>query len=157
MKQIPLSRGLFALVDDEDYEFLAQFKWNAFGRQSHVYASGRVGGKTVFMHRLILGITESKVVCDHINGCGTDNRRCNIRPCSHAENMRNQSKIFRETSSIYKGVRFHKRDKKWLARIRCDYKEFHIGTFNDEKSAAIAYNNAAKALHGDFARLNKIE
>lgn len=164
MKKIPLTRGLFALVDDEDYEFLMQWKWCAEAHGSIFYASRkqrrseteRKRGRfnTVLMHREILGLVDANVYCDHINGDGLCNIRKNIRICTHIQNMFNQKKCTKKTSSSYKGVHFHIRDKKWVSRIRPNGKEICLGYFSSEEDAARAYDAAAKKHFGEFARLN---
>jgi hypothetical protein len=118
------------------------------------YARTSVDGKHKFLHRLIMGAPKG-VEVDHINGEGRDNRRSNLRLCTHAENGRNS--VSRTGKSQYKGVYFDSRRGRWIARIRKDRKYHWLGSFHNEEDAARAYNLAAPKLHGEFARPNAIE
>ncbi len=107
------------------------------------------------LHRLVIDApTESFV--DHINGNGLDNRRCNLRLCTQAENSANQRST-RTGSSKYRGVSRYRDGKRWVAQIKRLYKNKHIGLFMSEKQAALAYNRVAEELYGEFARLNIIQ
>lgn len=157
MREIKLTQGKVALVDDCDFEELNKFKWHAYQCGKNFYA-GRgiwVDGKTysIKMHRQILGLTTSKIHCDHINGNGLDNRRCNLRKCTHAENQRNVG-INRLNKTGFKGVSWHSRDKRFEAKIRIEGVKKHIGYFVSVSDAARAYDEAAKKYHGEFAKLN---
>ena len=163
MREISLSRGYVALVDDEDYEWLSQTGWTAKGRITDptIYAAHSRRDENgvrrhVWMHRRILGLERgSPLQVDHINGNGLDNRRANLRVCTLAENHRNRRKL-RPTSSRYKGVSFHTFGHKWQSAIRCGDKNIHLGCFTDEETAALAYNVAATQLYGPYARLNEV-
>ena len=166
MRTIPLGlrarkyRGLVALVDDEDYEALAQFRWCVtweLGAQTR-YALRKVrlpDGRqiTVRMHRQLLN-PEVGVEVDHANHDSLDNRRANLRLATSAENHFNQSKQRRATSSVFKGVCWHKARGKWLAQIRFNGDHIHLGLFVDEAEAARAYDSAVVRLFGEFARTN---
>lgn len=106
------------------------------------------------MHRLILGLEHGdKREGDHEDGNGLDNRRsCNLRIATHQQNTHNQRSL--KGMSKFKGVRWHRRHKRWEARIRVNYKLLHIGSFVGEKDAARAYDRAALRHHGIFAKLN---
>jgi hypothetical protein len=106
------------------------------------------------MHREIMGAAEGQVV-DHINHDGLDNRRCNLRVCSHAENVRNQ-RGQRGRSSGYKGVSRDRRLGKWRAQIWHNGKHTYLGLFESEAAAARAYNAKARDLFGAFAYLNEV-
>lgn len=157
MKEIKLTQGKVALVDDEDYDELMKHKWCAHKMGEMYYADrGKYeNGKqrTILMHRQILGITEYSIQVDHINMNGLDNRRCNIRACTRSQNFMNQ-KSYKNSSSKYKGVEWRKDTKKWRARIRMDKKLYHIGCFENEIDAAKAYDEFAKKMFGEFARTN---
>ena len=156
VKEIPLTQGKVALVDDKDYEYLNQWKWYA-SRRRYWYAvrTQYINGKpsTIFMHRLILQ-TPKGMETDHINHNGLDNRRCNLRICTHTENTRHQQKQARVKSSQYKGVHWQKDIKKWQACIRVNMKSVYLGLFTSEIGAAKTYDKAAKKYHGEFARTN---
>lgn len=110
---------------------------------------------TLRMHRIITNAPQDKQV-DHINGNPLDNRKCNLRVCTQKENSRNREKRKEKTSSIYKGVCFHKRKHKWQASITLDGKLIHLGYFKTQNEAALIYNEAAKKYHGEFAKFNKV-
>lgn len=158
MKQIPLSQGLFALVDDEDYESVSKFKWYAKIDGVRKYAARNIklstGKRTVLkMHRQILKIDNPSDCCDHINGNGLDNRRENLRVCTIQQNLSNRG-IASNNRSGFKGVYWSKRYQKWEVEVWASKKKNYVGRFISLKDAAIAYNEAAKKHHGEFARLN---
>jgi len=153
MKEIALTQGYVALVDDEDYGWVSQWKWCALVKPHTVYAtrrSARRGGKqtSIYMHRVLLGAAPG-MQTDHINGDGLDNRRENIRQCSAQENQRNSRSHV--GSSIYKGVHWHKLGRKWQAYIKVDGRQRHLGYFSVEAVAAAAYKLAAALHFGTFA------
>lgn len=90
---------------------------------------------------------------DHINGDKTDNRICNLRRATRADNNRNQTKRKNNTSG-YKGVSWSKTYSKWVAYIGVDWKRQHLGYFDTPKGAHVAYKDAANKLHGPFANCN---
>jgi hypothetical protein len=161
MKKITLTQGKFALVDDENYEDLIQFKWCAIRVRNTFYAerSVRVNGKKRIerMHRRILGLKsgDGKRV-DHINHDGLDNRNKNIRICTNRENQQNQTIKRSNNTSGYKGVHWHKQAKKWQAQIQVDSQYKYLGLFKSKVKAAQAYNDAAIKYFGEFANLNQI-
>lgn len=155
---IPLTKGMHAIVDVCDAELIRQFKWKAQSREINktVYASRTLGflnGKrpTQMMHRYILGITDNGVHVDHIDGNGLNNRRNNLRVCSHAENMWN-SAAHKDNSTGLKGIWLDKRINKYCASIRVHGKKRYLGSFDTPLLANDAYRQAAIDLHGEFAR-----
>jgi hypothetical protein len=146
---------MYALVDDEDYERVGQFKWFAMktGRD-YIYAIRSKGKGTVCMHRFIMN-TPKDMQTDHINGDTLDNRRSNLRICTKGENLQNQ-RVRRDNKSGYKGVVFLKSANMYRAQIKKNGKVFYFGQFKEPREAAVAYNDAAKKLHGEFAYLNEI-
>lgn len=152
MKKIKLTQGKFALVDDADYEWLVQFKWCIVKVRRIYYAIRAVQGKTVYMHRFMLEAPKDMDI-DHINHNGLDNRRANLRICTHIQNLQNKRSSCNGTSK-YKGVSWCKRDKKWTAQIEHGGQSAYLGRFANELEAANAYDKAAKELHGEFAYLN---
>ncbi len=155
VKEIQLTRGRVALVDDEDYERLNQYNWHIKDCGGCLYAATHLPqtNKLQFMHRMILDIPKGKVP-DHINSNGLDNRKSNLRICSKAENQHNQKIHSEAKSSQFKGVYLDKRWGKWIARIGINGKQIYLGSFNNERIAASAYDMAAKKHYGEFANLN---
>lgn len=153
MKLISLSQGLFTKVDDEDYLWLNQWKWHAHRNRNtaHWYAIRADKGKVIRMHRLIMGITDPKMVCDHIKGDGLDNQKTNLRTATPTQNRRN-SRSFSNSSSKYVGV--YRKKSRWAAKIRMNKKDYYLGAFINEEDAARAYNTKATSLFGEFAHLN---
>jgi hypothetical protein len=150
---IPLTKGQNAIVDAADYEWLSEFNWYASWMVFHkgYYAATRVGKRIVSMHRMICGEVHEDI--DHRNFNNLDNRRDNLRPCTHEQNMHNLRKFTTNTSG-FKGVSWGKRERKWRARINLSGKEIHIGTYQSAEDAAQAYDEAANRLYGEFAVLN---
>lgn len=146
------------LVDDEDLAWLSQYNWRRMkAARAPEYAITRVQGQTVYMHRLILGVGLGELT-DHINGCGLDNRRCNLRKATHKQNAWNISKKSNGTTSQYIGVGWVKKDAAFQARIRTESgRRISIGYFDNDRDAALAYNAKALELRGEFARLNNVE
>lgn len=164
MKTITLTQNKVALVNSSDYGWLCRYKWRAArGRGSVWYAIRNVvmvsrGRRTLGIHRSIMGFGFGcKKQVDHIDGDGLNNQRVNLRVCTRSQNNRNREKTSRATTSKYKGVSHHKRNKKWCARIRTGSNLKHLGSFSSEKAAAHAYNEAAIEYFGEFARLNTLD
>lgn len=157
-KLIPLTQGKFAVVDDADFEWLSGWKWHTVrkGRTHRAARNIRVKGKAeiVYMHRMILNPPPG-MESDHVNGDGFDNRRANLRVCTHTQNCQNRPKR-RGCSSKYTGVCWDKYHHKWRSRICVKGRLKHLGYFSDEKKAAVAYNIAASKHFGDFARPNQV-
>ena len=161
MKKIKLTQGKYALVDDEDFERLNHYKWFAQRSGNTFYAvrnitTGKGKQKTISMHRVILslGFGDPQKV-DHKNHYGLDNRRDNLRICTHRQNMQNMNP-HKNGSSAYKGVWWSKEKQKWLAAIRVNGKLKHLGIFVSEREAAKAYDKAAVELFGNYAQVNKV-
>jgi hypothetical protein len=152
MKKIPLSKGMFALVDDEDFEELNKYRW--FSDKAgyiighYVVAKGEKR-KTVKMHRVLMKTPRGMTV-DHINGDKRDNRKKNLRNCSYSENMMNKGRTSSNTSG-FKGVYWHNFGKRWCSAIKVQGKKKHIGSFSTKEEAYEAYCKAAKLYHGEFA------
>jgi hypothetical protein len=152
MKKIKLSRGKYTLVDDEDYEYLSQWKWFWLnpGYAARTIRTGKSFRK-ILMHRLLLNAVKGQEV-DHKNANGIDNRRKNLRLCSKMQNHWNRGKS-RVNTSGYKGVNWNKHWKIWTARITVNGKRIFLGNFKDKKLAAEAYYKAAIKYHKEFARI----
>lgn len=159
VKGIPLTQGKVALVDDEDYDKINQFKWSAHKMRNSYYASRSDRGprskrrKTILMHRSILNPKSNEDI-DHKNSNGLDNRRCNIRIVTQSQNSMNVRRLSKYTSSKYKGVCWRDDSKNWRVRISLNGKMYYLGSFINEEDAARIYDEAAKKYFGEFARLN---
>lgn len=149
---IPLTKGYVAIVDADDYERLAQYKWQVSKARNNLYAARKQGGMTIKMHRQILNAPRH-LYCDHINHNGLDNRKCNLRLCTPAQNTYNKRPLPNSTSK-YKGVSWDRKARKWQAEIRHHSRTIHIGYFEYELDDAIAYDDYAIELFGEFAYLN---
>lgn len=156
MKEIPLTRGFVALVDDGDYESVSQWKWCAqdHGRTTYAVRSVRdfPGAKRrrIYLHRFLMNAADNQEI-DHANGDGLDNTRSNLRLCTTTENKWNRRK-FTPTTSKYKGVMF--RRNRWVATTKIARRQIHLGCFLTEIEAANAYDQFAVEHYGPFARLN---
>ena len=157
MKQIKLTQGQFALIDDDDFELVSQFKWYALKPKKIFYAlmCAVVNGKRIDMrmHRLIMNAKKGQII-DHKDRNGLNNQKNNLRFCTHTENSRNS--ISNKGLSKYKGVSWAKAAKKWRAGIKVNNRGIYLGYYTNENEAAKAYNEAAIKYHGEFARLNII-
>ena len=153
MKLIPLTQGKFAQVDDTDYEYLSQFNWYVWNNGGRFYARRYSNGKTIFMHREILNIQSADLYADHKDHNCLNNQRSNLRIATKTENNKNKTS-HKNSASKYLGV--SKCNKGWRARITVDGENKHLGVFLLEKDAALAYDEAAIVIHGEFANLNII-
>jgi hypothetical protein len=156
-------RGRVALIDDEDLPLVAPHLWwideskRKSGSLRGPYARTefrRDDGRLVkpYMHSLITGWP----MTDHVNHNGLDNRRSNLRPATHAQNLHNQ-RLRDGGSSRYKGVCWHKRLGKWQAGLTIDSRYVYLGLYVREEEAALAYNTAALEAFGAYAYFNPVE
>lgn len=154
---VKLTRGLVGVCDLSDWDRLKPFRWTSAVGDGCAYwlcrntSPGLTPTKTFQAHRLVLGFPNG--VTDHINRNGLDNRRQNLRVCSVAENNRNRGRQRRGTSGL-KGVSLDRVRMVWRATIRANGKDHYLGRFKTKEDAAMAYDEAAKRLHGNFAALN---
>jgi AP2 domain len=161
MRTVELTQGYVTLVDDADFDRVSAHKWcaNVDRRRGKVYAYRKTHGPhhkrtSLYLHRELLGVTNPKVRVDHDDGNGLNNQRYNIRVCSTRQNNMNQKKRSDGMSSKYKGVSWHKRDKKFYAAIKIEGKSKFLGAFESERDAAKSYDAAAREHFGDFAVCN---
>lgn len=160
MKEIQLTQGQVALVDDEDFERVSQYKWHAspqpnYAKPKTFYARAFVGGKSMSLHQFVLGKLP-RMVIDHVNGNTLDCTRANLRHASFSENRRNSSQSVKNKSGL-RGVSWSSKRGMWRADICTHRARVCLGHFIDKLEAAKAYNEAAKKYHGEFATLNPIE
>lgn len=155
-KEIELTQGKYALVDDEDYDWLNKHSWHAHityknGEKITFYAARgyqkpiryqKPIKKTEYMHRLILGPSKGKEV-DHINGNSLDNRKSNLRIVTHRQNSQNL-KINR--NAPYPGICWYEKNKKWGARIRIKGKRLFLGLYDSPEKAFKAYSKKCEEI-----------
>lgn len=158
MKLVPSSQGLFAKVDDEDFDNVMQYNWAAEIRKNTNYASSNLGrgrgAPRIRLHRFIMN-PPSNMQIDHEDLDGLNCQRYNMRLATHKTNGRNTIVPQGENGSGYRGVYKHHYSERWIVRIRdTDGNKIHIGTYPTPIDAAKAYDEAAKKYHGEFATLN---
>lgn len=146
-----ISRDCSVLVDSCFSDGLDKHTW---GIDTNGYVYTNIKRKKVYLHRFLLN-APSELFVDHINHDKSDNRRSNLRLCTHQENNMNQ-RIFDRGTSKYKGVFYDKRYNVWLSRISVNNISLYLGTYYNERDAAIAYNTAAIKYYKEFANLNEV-
>lgn len=156
--RIQLTRGYYAIVDAEDHDLLSQHKWSTLRSGSGpLYAARKITQdgkrKAVLMHRVIARAPQGAKV-DHINGNSLDNRKANLRIATDQQNQRGYKTPRKGKTSKFRGVHLRKKSGRWIAQISVDKKVIHIGCFETEEEAALAYNAHAKQHFGEFAHLN---
>lgn len=134
MAKIKLTKGKYAIVDDEDFDFLSQWKWKYHKDNYAVRTS--TGSKQVYMHREVLKTPKGKLT-DHINRNGLDNRRANLRLVSYSQNALNTG-VPQNNTSGYKGVVWHKQKKLWQAQINISKRCIYLGSFKKLEDAVMA-------------------
>lgn len=160
MKEIKIfNTNIITLVDDEDFEWLNQFKWRILNgpKTSYARTEEKEGKKwfTKLMHKMIMK-TPNNMQTDHIDHNGLNNQKNNLRIVTRSQNRMNSLK-YNNSSSKFKGVLWHKRDTIWEAYIRKDKKQIYLGRFSNEEDAAVAYNKKATELFGEYAYLNEVD
>jgi hypothetical protein len=157
MIEIPLSSrkypGLVAQISDGDAEMVAGYTWHPKKHDKTFYAvayASGTGGKSVFMHRLVMSTPEG-VETDHIDRDGLNNQRSNLRLATRSQNGANRGRRINNTTG-YIGV--HRSGRKYRARIKIDGMQLHLGYFDDPADAARAYDNAARQAFGEYAVCN---
>jgi HNH endonuclease len=140
---IKLSKGKTTLVDEADLPLISKNKWYANKTSRGRWYARFIGG---YMHRLLMGNPPGMDV-DHINGDTLDNRRSNLRLCTHTQNL--QNRVIRGRKGIWKY------STRWRARITVNKKAIHLGVFDSPDEAIAAYDQAAIRYFGEFARLNR--
>jgi hypothetical protein len=156
---VPLTKGIVAMVDTEDYERISVHLWQAhWSKITQTFYAQRAarpiepGGKQicVSMHREVMLVADGKFFVDHRERSETlDNRKANLRIADVSQNGCN-SKISRNNRSGFKGVYFHKKNRVWCAVVRRTGTSRFLGCFPTPEAAYAAYVKAAKELHGEF-------
>jgi hypothetical protein len=149
---IYLPREIVALVDYSDRDIAESAAWYAL-TEKHPYVLAHCAGRTLYLHSVIMArlFPEYEGEVDHKNRNPLDNRRQNLRIATRSENCANSRGRGR---SQFRGVAWHKRANKWVASLRLNKKQIHLGYFSSETAAARAYDVRAKVVHGEFANLN---
>ncbi len=150
MKEIQLTKGKVAIVDDEDFELLSKTSWHF-----HNLGYARSGRPKRYMHRVIMNADKGKFV-DHINGNKLDNRKCNLRFATVSQNRANSKISPTANKSGYKGVCWDTYTNKWRVSIKVDNKTRYQRYFINKTVAAKKYNELATYYFGQYARLNNI-
>lgn len=135
----------FAYVDYDDWERVSKHGWYL----DKQYAAAKIRGKRVYLHKFILGIDDKRIV-DHINHDKLDCRKSNLRVATRGQNEANKG-LLKNNTSGYKGVSYHKRDKKWRAQIGFEGKKIYLGAYNTPEEAFAAYAEASLLYFGQFA------
>ena len=157
MKEILLTHNKVAIIDDDVIDLILEYKWRARKNKNrntwyalgHKYIKGKMFN--VKMHRLVMG--KSTLQVDHIDCDGLNNQRSNLRFATQSQNSMNQRPQVGKASK-YKGVHFNKNNKNFVSRIQINGTRIHIGVYVNEIDAAKAYDEKAKEIFGEFARLN---
>jgi hypothetical protein len=152
LKTVPLTRGYYAIVDDEDYFRVSVISWFAkvSSNGKTARAVGNIKGKKVPMSRFLLNATAGSVV-DHIDGNPLNNQKKNLRICSQSQNLMNQ-RVRDDNSSGVKGVSYHKQSMTWHAYIQVNGKRKNIGFFYSKDEAISARREAETKVYGEYAR-----
>lgn len=153
METIALTKGMITIVDDEDYKRLKRYKWyyKQSGNMGYAFTTYRNRPKS--MASIIMRCYKKGFIVDHIDRNSLNNQRENLRICTQLENTCNRPSQ-ESTTSKYKGVSRHSTKSGWVAQIVHKYKYIYLGLYRNEENAAIAYDQAAIQLHGEFAYLN---
>jgi hypothetical protein len=156
-RRIKLTRGQYAIVDPEDFERLNQLEWHCthrgYAKRAVPDKSAKGRQRLVWMHRELCPVPEGMFV-DHINRNRLDNRKANLRPATHRQNVWNRTLNRKLGGTFYRGIRWDKSRKKWRVRLRVDGHLKSFGFYSDEVEAAKAYDRVARQHRGEFASLN---
>ena len=156
MKQIPLTKGKIALVDDEDYEEVSAYNWYAHycpfgGGTWYAYYGGTSHGERIRlkMHRMIMNAPDDTLI-DHVDHDGLNNQKSNLRLCSKTENGQNRKGPTITNPTGYRGVSVRQHTKRFMARICVNGKSIYLGYYNTPSEAHSAFEEAARKYFGDF-------
>ncbi len=153
MTKISLGGGLFTIIDDSDFDKVSKYTWY-IGRGNYATTT-TINVSGISLHRFIIK-PPSDMVVDHIDGDRLDNRKSNLRVCTHSENLKNRIKHDRSGTSKYKGVTYNRECGKWISRIRVDNVKYGLGSYHNEIDATVSYNIGSVLLSPEFGSLNYI-
>lgn len=157
---LELKDGSFAVVDKDLLPSLSKHVWARHKKQGYVYRYeyGGVGLTRRYLLHRVVDQTPDHLFTDHINGNPNDNRRCNLRSATKSQNAMNWQNAVRKkkTSSLYRGVSWHRFSELWKVAIHLDGKQICLGYFKTQEAAGYAYNDAATKYFGKFASPNRI-
>lgn len=156
---VPVGENDFAIIDQEDLPILSRHKWHIMRSGKIKYARTTMGHKEIVMHRIIMGGPKPgqfKYVIDHIDGNGLNNTKSNLRWVPESHNRQNIHNRSRATTSLFQGVSRATRSAipRWEASIKKNNRKIYLGTFTEERTAALAYDTAARKLFGASALQN---
>lgn len=151
---LPLTRGTFALVDQADYGSASRYRWRLECRRRASYASTHIAGRTVFLHRWLMDAKVGQQV-DHWSGDGLDCRRANLRIATASQQAANSRSRQQIKTSRFKGVYWRIAERRWIAEATLNGRKY-TRRCRSELAAAAAYNDMAKRLFGEFARVNSL-
>ena len=156
-KEINLTNGMKAFVDDEDFDYLSNYNWRALknGKTHYAVFGKRINGiySTTWMHRMIMGVKKREDEINHIDHNGLNNQKNNLRQTTH-RNITIQRSVTDRKQTKYKGISFHKPSNKWRARISVNGKTKYLGYYESAVEAAKAYDDAQLLHFGEFSNLN---
>lgn len=164
IKKISLSKGYYALIDEEMVTELSKYSWHVSGEKDGYYAKTDFWNsgdrKSIYMHRFVyekyFGEIPKDMFIDHKNRNRLDNRISNLRLATKSENTYNRRRQNNNNSSKYKGVYLNKQSGSYVAYVSLNGKRTTIGSYNNEIACANAYNHYAKNMYGEFAFLNDV-
>lgn len=149
------------LVDDEDYDIVSKYKWFIYrctfkGKKARTfYAVAHIGKVTVRMHRLLMDVSDPKILIDHIDHNGLNNQKSNLRTASPQQNLFNM-RPFKINKTGFKGVSYNKKDKRYAVFLRVNRKTTFFGNYKTAEEAAKRWNELARIHHGEFAYQNPV-
>jgi hypothetical protein len=150
MKKIKLTKGKTTIIDDEDLEKVMKYTWYFQGNGYAVRDQRHNGCRMMLLHRYIMDAPKG-VVVDHINGNTLDNRKINLRTCTHSQNSWNAKKR-KDNTSGHKGVSWAKDRNKWVVRIKVNKVYIFGGYFDNKIKAAQKYKELLSTHRDEFAK-----